>query len=300
MRTATITDIKRFAVHDGDGIRTTIFFKGCPLKCVWCHNPEAISFKPETAYIDRKCIGCHECENICDANLFDSNGKHLFVRDKCIGCGNCRNKCLGESLIFYGREVTVNELLEKILEDKSFYDNSGGGMTVSGGEPLMQADFVSELLRRCKENGVSTAVDTCGFVSKESIDKVLPYTNIFLYDLKHINEQSHIKCTGHSNKTILDNLLYIDKVGVPFEIRIPYVPQFNDDAIDGIGAFLSATKHLTRIKVLPYHSYAGSKYESLGMQNTLPKVNMPDNDEIDRAVEILNSFGLCAVNGKEA
>ncbi len=301
--TAIITDVKRFAVHDGDGIRTTVFFKGCPLKCVWCHNPEAISFKPQTAYLEKKCINCHECEGLCEANVFeeiDGVQMHRFIADKCVGCGKCREKCIGEALVFYGRKVTVDELLKAILEDKDFYESSGGGVTVSGGEPLMQADFVAELLKQCKQNGVSTAVDTCGYVPREAIDKVSPHTDIFLYDIKHINPDAHKRCTGHTNQKILENLRYIDSLGIPVEIRIPYVPGYNSDAIDGIGKFLSELSCIRRIKVLPYHNYAGSKYESLSMQNTLPTVELPDDAAIASAVDILKSHGLNAVSGKDA
>lgn len=301
--TAIITDIKRFAVHDGDGIRTTVFFKGCPLKCVWCHNPEAISFKPQTAYLEKKCINCHECEGLCEANVFegiDGISLHRFDAEKCIGCGKCKDICLGEALVFYGRKVSVQELIKVILEDKDFYESSGGGVTVSGGEPLMQADFVAELLKQCKQNGISTAVDTCGFVPREAIDKVADVTDIFLYDIKHIDPDAHKSCTGHGNEKILDNLRYIDSLGKSVEIRIPFVPGYNSDAIDGIGEFLSGLSCIKRIKVLPYHNYAGSKYESLHMENTLPKVELPDDDVIAQAVETLRKYGLNAVSGKEA
>lgn len=245
-----ISDIKRFAVHDGDGIRTTVFFKGCPLKCVWCHNPEGISFEPQMAFYKNKCIGCGECE------------KEGFVIED----------CLGEARVLYGREVTVGELLPKLLEDKDFYDTSGGGVTLSGGECLCQADFCAELLKKLKEFGIHTAVDTCGFVPVEAIDKVLPYTDIFLYDIKAMDEEVHVKCTGQSNKRILENLKYIDSCDKNIEIRIPCVPNINDNQIGKIEEFLSALKNVKAVKVLPYHNFAGSKYEALGMKNTLPEV----------------------------
>lgn len=225
MKKARIFEIKRFAVHDGDGIRTTVFFKGCPLKCVWCHNPEGIDFKPQLAYYRDKCIYCGECARVCceNAHTMDASG-HSFDRDKCIGCGMCTDACLGSALTFYGREMTVDQLLPILAEDKEFYDNSGGGVTLSGGECLMQADFCADLLRELKKNGIHTAVDTCGFVSRQVLDMVMPYTDIFLYDLKAFDEEVHIRCTGYSNKTILENLQYIDSCGKPAEIRIPYVP----------------------------------------------------------------------------
>lgn len=264
MNTAIISDIKRFAVHDGDGIRTTVFFKGCPLKCVWCHNPESISFKSQMAFYKNKCIGCGECQ------------KEGFTTEG----------CLGDAKVLYGKEVSVDELLPLLLEDKDFYETSGGGVTLSGGECLCQADFCAELLKRLKENGINTAVDTCGFVSREAINKVLPYTDTFLYDVKAFDEEVHIKCTGHSNKLILENIKYIDSLGKPIEVRIPYVPEYNSNQIEKIGEFLSTLKNVKAVKVLPYHNYAGSKYAALNMVNTLPKI-LPTEEEIKKAEDLL-------------
>ena len=264
---ATIFEIKRFAVHDGDGIRTTVFFKGCPLRCVWCHNPEGLSFEPQEAFYAHKCIGCGECN------------KTEFVADD----------CLGEARVVYGRTVTVDELLPLLLEDRDFYDNSGGGVTLSGGECLMQADFCAELLKKLKENDIHTAVDTCGFVSKEVLNKIAPYSDIFLYDLKAYDDEVHIKCTGRSNKIILENLLYLDAIGKDIEIRIPYVPEYNADQIEKIAIFLSKLKHITKIRVLPYHNYAGSKYASLNIPNTLPD-RVPSDIEIKSAAQTIKNI----------
>lgn len=264
---ALISDIKRFAVHDGDGIRTTVFFKGCPLKCVWCHNPESISFKPQTAFYENKCIGCGECK------------KEDFTVEN----------CLGDARVLYGREMTVDELLPILLEDKEFYETSGGGVTLSGGECLCQADFCAKLLKSIKEKGINTAVDTCGFVPKESIDKVLPYTDIFLYDIKAIDEDVHIKCTGQSNKLILENIMYIDALGKEVEVRIPYVPEYNSDQIEKIADFLSALKNIKAVKLLPYHNYAGSKYNALNLENTLPEI-LPTSEQIMKADAIIQNI----------
>lgn len=263
----TIFEIKRFAVHDGPGIRSTVFLKGCPLKCVWCHNPEGLSSKPQVA----------------------------FYRHKCISCGNCKKEaftpeaCLGGARILYGKEITMDELLPVLLEDKDFYETSGGGVTLSGGECLMQADFCAELLQALKEAGIHTAVDTCGFVSRQAFDKVLSYTDLFLYDLKALDEDCHIRCTGQSNSIILENLHYLDSIGKEMEIRIPYVPDYNDAQIEKIGAFLKPLQSVRKIKVLPYHNYAGSKYAALAIENTLPKA-LPIEEEIRKAKEALHSI----------
>ena len=303
MEKARIVDIKRFAVHDGDGIRTTVFFKGCPLECKWCHNPEGISFQPELAYFAHKCVGCGVCTKVCQAGAHEiSADGHVFLREKCVACGACAEECPGGALTFYGKEMTVEELVPILLEDRDFYENSNGGITVSGGEPLMQCDFVTELLKQMKANGIHTAVDTCGFVPRSAIDRVMPYTDIFLYDMKGFDEQVHIHCTGHSNRTILENLEYINRCGKPVEIRIPYVPEYNADQIDAIGKFLSGLPHpegITKIKVLPYHNYAASKYDSLNRENTLPKVELPDDATVLAAAARLKEFGLNAFSGRE-
>lgn len=282
----TIVDIKRFAVHDGDGIRTTVFLKGCPLKCVWCHNPESISFEPELAYYENKCVHCGRCVSVCPTGSHKINEKgHIFDRSKCISCGECAKVCPKNALVFYGKEMTVDEIMAIVLEDKDFYDNSGGGLTISGGECLMHYEFCAKLLKSAKQHSIHTAVDTCGFVSKAAIDKVAPYTDIFLYDFKAFNEDVHIKCTGHSNKTILENLKYIDSLGKKIEIRIPFVPGYNDNEMEAIANFLKPLKNITKVRVLPYHNFAGSKYEALGIENTLPPV-LPTNEEVEGAEQI--------------
>ena len=262
-----IFEIKRFAVHDGDGIRTTVFFKGCPLRCVWCHNPEGLEYKPEPAFFPHKCIGCGECK------------KEGFVPEH----------CLGEARTVYGRTVSVEELLPILLEDREFYEASGGGVTLSGGECLMQADFCAELLARLKDEGIHTAVDTSGFVPRESLFKVIPYTDIFLYDLKACSEECHALCTGKSNKIIIENLYYLDSFEKKTEIRIPFVPGYNDGEMEGIARIISRLKHVRAIRLLPYHSYAGSKYEALGRKNALPK-RLPTGEELSSARELIEKI----------
>ena len=264
---AKIFEIKKFAVHDGDGIRTTVFFKGCPLRCVWCHNPEGLSAKTETAFYEHKCIGCGECKK----------------------AGFTTEDCLGEARVEYGKEITVDALIPLLLEDKDFFENSGGGITLSGGECLMQADFCTELLKRLKKNGIHTAVDTCGYVSREALNKVIPYTDIFLYDLKAYDKDVHIKCTGVSNEIILKNLLYLDTLGKNVEIRIPLVPNYNDGQIEKIANFLKPLKNISKIRILPYHNLAGSKYEALDIKNTLPS-RIPTDEELKKARDLIKNI----------
>ena len=285
-----VFEIKRFAVHDGDGIRTTVFLKGCPLACLWCHNPEGISFKSELAYYSHKCVGCGECVSVCKsgAHTVDERTGHLFDRSKCTGCGRCAEVCLGSALTFYGKDMEIDELMPILLEDRLFYESSGGGVTLSGGECLMQWEFSLELLKRLKSEGISTAVDTCGFVDKSVLDKVMPYTDVFLYDIKAIDEQTHIKCTGKSNVRILENIRYLSDKGAKVEVRIPFVPGYNGQEIEKMADLLTEIKTLVGVRVLPYHSYAGSKYSALDIESTLPE-RIPSAEELDEAKKILLS-----------
>ncbi len=282
---ATITDIKPMAIHDGPGIRTTVFFKGCGLKCVWCHNPETITSGPQLAYYENKCQHCGSCASVCTAHRF-LNGQHSFDRTQCIACGKCANICPAGALQRFGNQVTVEDLLPRLLEDLPFYQNTGGGVTLSGGECLLQADFCAALLSALKKEGIHTAVDTCGFVPRKSLEKVLPYTDIFLVDIKAIDSAVHQKCTGQNNRIILDNIRFLDAAGANIEFRIPYVPGYNDQEISAISDFLKTLKRKHPVKLLPYHNYAGSKYASLGMENTLPPT-LPSAKALEEAKKYL-------------
>ena len=273
--------IKPFEIHDGDGIRTTVFLKGCPLRCKWCHNPESLSFDKEIMYDGSACQSCGRCSEICGANVM-IDGKHAFLRDKCTLCGKCESVCPAESFKIEGREATVDEIVERVLEDKMFLVGSGGGVTISGGECLSQADFTRDLLIAFKNAGLNTAVDTSGYAPREAIDKILPYTDTFLYDIKAIDEDVHVKCTGRSNKVILDNLIYIDSQAKDIEVRVPYVPDFNDGEIEKIADFVRTLEHVKAVKILPYHNYADAKYRSLGIPDTLP-LRLPTSEEIKLA-----------------
>ncbi|MBE6761255.1 MAG: glycyl-radical enzyme activating protein [Ruminococcaceae bacterium] len=288
-----IVSVKRFEIHDGDGVRTTLFLKGCPLNCRWCHNPESICALPTLFYNPQKCINCGECSNICDCHT-TQNSLHNFKRENCISCGKCADACLGDALVLYGKEFSADEILPKLLEDKPFFEESGGGITISGGEPLIQSEFCTELLKKLKEQGVNTAVDTCGFVKREDIDRVLPFTDTFLYDIKAINPEVHKKCTGVTNEIILENLKYIDSLNKQIEIRIPFIPTMNSGEMRAIAEFLSNLKSVKKIKILPYHPFGASKYEFMGKKYAL-NIPIPSDNEINDTIKIFNEYGLVAI-----
>jgi len=280
---ARIVEVKRFAVHDGPGIRTTVFFKGCPLKCVWCHNPESIRPHPQLAFFESKCLHCGLCTELCP------------TPEDCGLCGQCAELCPAGARILYGKMVTVEQLLPELLEDRDFYANSGGGVTLSGGECLTHAPFCRELLRQLKEQGIHTAVDTCGFVPRNALDQVIPYTDIFLYDLKAVDEDVHRRCTGQPNGLILNNLRYLDSRGCTIEVRIPFVPGYNDGELPAMAEVLASLQHLTGVRVLAYHNFAGSKYEALHMQNTLPQ-QLPTQEALESARSLLRARGITVLD----
>lgn len=273
-----ITAIKRNAVHDGDGLRTTVFFKGCPLKCVWCHNPEGISRQPQIAKFDHLCIGCGQC-----------GGQKTAEAAK---------TCPADAMVHYGQPRTVEQLLPVLLQDKPFYDNSGGGVTLSGGECLAQPEFAGALAKALTEQGVRVNIDTCGFVARSALDGVIPYADTFLYDLKAIDPDVHQRCTGQDNAIILENLEYLCSRGCKIEIRYPLVMGYNDTECEKIGAFLQDKPGIIKVKVLQYHDFSASRYEALGMENTLPKVTTTSKD-VENAVALLKRFGLNAVSGTQ-
>ena len=270
--TGILLDTKRFAVHDGPGIRTAFFTKGCPLKCLWCHNPESVASQPQTGFFSHLCRSCGSCLDVCPAGAhLMENGKHRFSHELCVKCGECESVCPGSAMKLYGKKVTVDEALAVALEDRDFYTESGGGITVSGGEPLVQKEFTLSLFKKAKAEGLHTALDTCAFVPRRSLEEALAVTDMFLVDFKHADSEQHKLLTGQPNELIKSNLEFLSQQKVRIEIRIPFVPAYNDGEIEGIARFIAPMKHITKIRLLPYHNYAGSKYEALGMKNTLPE-----------------------------
>lgn len=289
---AVISGIKRMEIHDGEGIRTTVFFKGCPLKCLWCHNPEGIRYDRQIACFHDKCIGCGTCANVCPERAVTIKNAHPVIdRSKCSTCFTCAEKCPVGAMESFGECIGIEELEQRVLQDELFYRNSGGGVTFSGGECLTQAEFVTELARRLHARGISVDIDTCGYVKRDVFERILPYVDTFLYDIKAIDPEVHKHCTGRDNALILDNLCFLSDNGCRIEIRYPLIKGFNDGECRRIGELLCGLKGITGIKVLKYHHFAGTRYEALGMENTMP-VTETTEDDMKTAISILKSFGL--------
>jgi pyruvate formate lyase activating enzyme len=294
--TGTVFDIKRYAIHDGPGIRTTVFLKGCLLKCPWCHNPEGRNQKPEFMWWAEKCIGCEDCRNACPEDAISFSDDSLFLDEtKCDFCGACTDACPSEALKLVGDEMTVTQVLKVIEKDRAFYDQSGGGVSLSGGEPLLQPDFSLYLLRACKERGIHTAIDTCGHVDSKSLMRIAEHVDLFLYDLKLINEEKHKRFTGVSNQLILENLKKLSDSGQKTIVRLPLIPGVNDDGkdIQEVGEFVSSLGGLREVSVLPYHRGGIEKSRRLNRsEDQLYKNRPPSVETLSRVEKKLKSFGL--------
>jgi glycyl-radical enzyme activating protein len=264
-----IFDIQRFSIDDGPGIRTVVFLKGCNMRCLWCHNPESQNSHAEIMYYPQKCIGCGKCVDVCPhgAHIIE-NGKITFLRKKCINCGKCVQECHTGALTLTGKTVSVEEVMLEIKKDDLYYKNSGGGITFSGGEPLLQVDFLMELLIECEKLNYHCAIETAGNVEWEVFEKIIPYTDLFLYDIKLIDDINHKKSTGVSNKRIIENLKKLSVEKVEVWVRTPLIPSINDNPNDikEISDLISSLKTIKKHEFLPYNSLGESKYESLGLK----------------------------------
>lgn len=289
---ALISGIKRMEIHDGDGLRTTVFFKGCPLRCIWCHNPESLSFSPQIAYFQEKCIGCKQCVSVCKENIFVN---HIPPFAQCSFCFECVKECPTNALVAYGEEYTLERLLAVILQDEPFFRNGQGGVTLSGGECLAQAEFAIALTKALYEKGISVNIDTCGYIKREIIERIYPFVDTFLYDIKAFDKDVHLALTGKDNALILDNLKFLSGKNAKIEVRYPLVKGYNDAECEKIAELLSKLS-VKRVKVLQYHHFATSRYHALGYENTMPNANTTFED-IEHCVEVFKSYEIEAVNG---
>ncbi len=291
-----IFDIRRYSINDGPGIRITIFMKGCPLRCAWCHNPESQSPKVQKLYTASKCIGAQDCIEVCPENALTLTANGIVTDgEKCTLCGLCADACPTKAIEMSGQLYEVNELINIIEKERVHIDQSGGGVTFSGGEPTMHSEFLIEMLDACGEKGLHRAVDTCGFTKTATLLEVAKRTDLFLFDLKLMNPELHKKWTGVDNHLILKNLKLLAENGANINIRIPFIKNVNthEDEIKKMGEFISALPgEKPMINLLPYHNIATGKYQKLEMKYDEDKMDEPSEKEIEIAKEIFNSYNL--------
>jgi pyruvate formate lyase activating enzyme len=294
MTSGSIFDIKRYAINDGPGIRTAIFFKGCPLECWWCHNPEGQSSKPQLMFRSNRCNASKACLEVCPKNAIHWEGGSITDWDTCDDCGKCAEICYAGAREIVGRIVSVNQLIEEIEKDISFYDQSGGGVTFTGGEPLFQREFLYETLIACKNLGIHTTVDTCGYSSWDGFEIISPYVDLFLYDLKLMDESRHLQYTAVSNRIILDNLQKLSREKAHIIVRIPIIPGVNDDSrnIKLSAEFLSHLPHLDEVELMPYHEIGLDKYTALGKGYKLKEIRSTTSQQIQDIERILAQYQL--------
>lgn len=266
-----IFNIQRFCIYDGPGIRTTVFLKGCNLRCLWCHNPESQRAKKELMLYKDRCVGCGECVKICDKTF----------SEMCVGCGECVKVCTHGAREVTGRMESVEEVCKVILKDKEYYKTSGGGVTLSGGEVLLQIDFAEALLKECKQHHIHTAIETAANVPWEYFERVLPYLDLIMFDLKSIDEENHIRCTGVSNKRILENAEKLMRTDKKILFRMPVVPGFNDHEVEAVASFVSGYD----LELLAYHQTGNGKYEALNMDCFTSDVVPPEKEYMQELAE---------------
>jgi pyruvate formate lyase activating enzyme len=296
-----VFDIRRFSIHDGPGIRTTVFLKGCPLECAWCHNPEGQSTEPELIVRPSRCLRCGACVEACpeDAIGMSADGP-CTDRTRCEQCGICVDACFSGAREMAGRELTVAQVMAEIERDRPFYDESGGGATFSGGEPLLQPEYLLGLLTACKAREIHTVLDTCGYAPWAALDRVRPYVDLFLYDIKSLDDGQHRALTGVSNRSILDNLRALSEHGHSIVLRMPVIPGINDSAGDlrALGALAAGLPSAVRVELLPYHRIGVEKYGRMAREYSLPEVQTPSPERIMTLAQVLRQeFGLAVKPG---
>ena len=300
--TPYIFNIQKFSTHDGDGVRTTIFFKGCPLRCMWCHNPESQHYYKELIFHHHKCTACGRCVAKCKQGANSIvDGKIVFDRSKCTACGVCTDWCITEARELAGKEYTVDALVKEAMKDKIFYEQSGGGVTLSGGEVMasQHMDYVEEVCRKPHENGVSVFIDTSGYTDYENLKRILPYVDVFLYDIKVMDPEGHKKYIGVDNSLILENLKKLSDEGAGLYIRLPIIQQVNatDEHIESVIHFLKENNiHARQVNLLPYHDIGKGKYASLDMEYHDDEMSVPVSELMEHFKSMFEEQGFNKVN----
>lgn len=302
MSQGLIFDLRKYSILDGPGIRTTVFFKGCLLRCLWCHNPEGQSFTPELMIRPGRCLKeCSECLSVCEpAALVKTADIPVLDRNRCTACRICADVCPTQAIEIVGRRVDVSEVISEIEKDRIFFEESGGGVTFSGGEPLSQPDFLDALLSQCRKKDIHTAVDTCGFAPGEVLDKIADKVDLFLYDLKLMDEGKHKEFTGESNEGILENLKRLAEKQKNIVIRLPLIPNINDDEqnLSRIAEFLCSLKGISQIGLLPFHRLGMEKYKGLQKRNPSENFASPSAEKLEKIKRDLTSYGFTVLIGE--
>ncbi len=289
--TGNIFNIQKFCINDGPGIRTTVFFKGCPLRCKWCHNPESNAAYPQLLFSADKCTYCRSCADMCKNGVHIFTDAHLVLRESCTACGDCVSVCRSNALEIAGKAVTADEVIKTVLEDRMFYEDSGGGLTLSGGEPFFQYEFMLCILKKAKENSLHTCIETCGFTDKEKILEAAEYTDIFLFDRKLTDTELHKKYTGVGDEGIKENLKTIDERGSKIILRCPVIPTVNDleEHFRGIAETANSLKNCIGIDIAPYHELGTSKLLRLGKTDEI-RFTVPSQADTQRYIETVRKY----------
>ena len=291
-----VFDIQRFSIHDGPGIRTTVFLKGCPLHCLWCQNPESMARKPEITFVASNCIGCDRCMDVCPENAIQATEDRGRIIDRalCTMCGQCIDTCYAGALNIIGRYLTIPELLTEIERDRSFYTNSGGGVTFSGGEPTAQPAFLEEVCRQAQARHLHITIDTCAYVQWDTFRSILRYVDLVLCDIKHMDSNEHRRLTGVPNELILENLQRIASLGLPVYVRIPLIPGYNDslENIRATAVFVASLPNVQKFDILPYHRLGEPKWRQLDRTYELHGVLPPSREHVYNLASVARTYDI--------